>query len=103
MALYFDFMITIDGMQAHDLAWTWLRLSTNPLFAVPVWLVLRLGLMPLRERKWSHQNDLTPSALREITVGKPINQPCTVRGKSLRVVRSVTTVASVGRWRSRQG
>jgi hypothetical protein len=45
------FMITIYPMQAHWLAWTWLRLEIIALFAVPVWLVLYLGLMTLRKLK----------------------------------------------------
>jgi hypothetical protein len=44
------FMITIYPMQApHCLAWSWLRLETIALFAVPVWLAFDLGLMPLRK------------------------------------------------------
>ena len=43
------FMITIYPMQAHWLAWTWLRLETIGLFAVPVWVVMYLGFMPLRK------------------------------------------------------
>jgi hypothetical protein len=42
------FMITIYPIQAHYLAWTWLRLSAIALFAVPAWLVLHFGLMPFR-------------------------------------------------------
>jgi hypothetical protein len=45
------FMITIYPIQAHYLAWTWDRLCAIALFAVPVWLVLHFGLMPLRGRK----------------------------------------------------
>jgi hypothetical protein len=44
------FMITIYPMQAHALAWTWLALGAIALFAVPVWLVLHFGLMPLRKQ-----------------------------------------------------
>ncbi|MFZ0826796.1 MAG: hypothetical protein WAO02_05680 [Verrucomicrobiia bacterium] len=44
------FMITIFPMQAHVLAWTWERLLAVGLFAVPVWLVLHFGLMPIRGR-----------------------------------------------------
>jgi len=43
------FMIMIYPIQAHYLAWTWLRLATIGLFALPVWLVLHFGLMPLRK------------------------------------------------------
>lgn len=42
------FMITIYPMQTHHLAWTWERLRAIIIFAVPVWLVLHFGLMPLR-------------------------------------------------------
>ncbi len=45
------FMITIYPMQAHALTWTWTRVSAIALFAVPVWLVLHFGLMPLRQGK----------------------------------------------------
>ena len=45
------FMITIYPMQTHYLAWTWERLTAVVLFAAPIWLVLYLGLMPLRGRK----------------------------------------------------
>jgi hypothetical protein len=45
------FMITIFPIQAHYLDWTWERLIAMALFAVPVWLVLDLGLMPVRNRK----------------------------------------------------
>ena len=45
------FMITIFAIQAHYLAWTWERLAAIALFAVPVWLVLYLGLMPIRNRR----------------------------------------------------
>src|SRR5262245_10208888 len=42
------FMITIFPIQAHYLSWTWDRLIAIVLFALPVWLVLHFGLMPLR-------------------------------------------------------
>jgi hypothetical protein len=45
------FMITIYPIQAHALDWTWKRLAAIVIFAVPVWLVLHFGLMPLRGRK----------------------------------------------------
>jgi hypothetical protein len=45
------FMITIYPMQAHALAWTWDRLAAIAIFAVPVWLALHFGLMPLRGTK----------------------------------------------------
>jgi hypothetical protein len=48
------FMITIFPIQAHNppwtLPWTWERLIAIALFAVPVWLVLHFGLMPIRKR-----------------------------------------------------
>ncbi len=43
------FMITIFPIQAHYLAWTWDRLLAIVVFAIPVWLVLHFGLMPLRK------------------------------------------------------
>lgn len=43
------FMITIFPMQAHALAWSWERVGAIALFAVPCWLVLHFGLMPLRK------------------------------------------------------
>ena len=42
------FMITIYPMQAHYLAWTWDRLAVIAIFAIPVWLLLHFGLMPIR-------------------------------------------------------
>ena len=49
------FMIAIFPMQspikAYQLPWTWDRLITIALFAVPIWLVLHYGLMPIRKRK----------------------------------------------------
>ena len=42
------FMIAIFPMQTHYLAWTWDRLIVIGLFAVPIWLVLHFGLMPMR-------------------------------------------------------
>jgi hypothetical protein len=44
------FMILIFPMQSHWLPWTWMRLETIVLFAVPVWLLLHFGLMPLRKK-----------------------------------------------------
>jgi hypothetical protein len=44
------FMIAIFPMQSHWLLWTWMRLETVVLFAVPVWLLLHLGLMPFRKK-----------------------------------------------------
>jgi hypothetical protein len=44
------FMITIYPMQApHCLAWNWLELETIVIFALPVWLVLDVGLLPVRK------------------------------------------------------
>jgi hypothetical protein len=43
------FMICIFPMQAHCLPWTWDRLAAIGLLAVPIWLVLHFGLMPLRK------------------------------------------------------
>jgi hypothetical protein len=45
------FMITIFPIQAHYLPWTWARLAAIALFAVPIWLALHFGLMPVRGRK----------------------------------------------------
>lgn len=48
------FMITIFAMQtpvqAYHLDWTWDRLIAIAIFAVPVWLALHFGLMPIRNR-----------------------------------------------------
>lgn len=48
------FMITIFAMQtpvqAYHLDWTWERLIAIVVFAVPVWLALHFGLMPIRNR-----------------------------------------------------
>ena len=48
------FMITIFAIQtpiqAYHLDWTWERLIAIALFAVPVWLALHFGLMPIRNR-----------------------------------------------------
>jgi len=45
------FMIAIYPMQAHYLPWTWDRLIAIAAFALPTWLVLHFGLMPIRNRK----------------------------------------------------
>lgn len=45
------FMIAIFPIQSHWLAWTWERLLAIVFFAVPVWLALHFGLMPLRGQK----------------------------------------------------
>ena len=44
------FMIAIFPIQSHYLPWTWERLAAIVLFAVPIWLALHFGLMPLRNR-----------------------------------------------------
>ncbi|HEY4417211.1 MAG TPA: hypothetical protein VGO57_16090 [Verrucomicrobiae bacterium] len=44
------FMITIFPIQAHYLPWTWERLGVIAVFAIPIWLLLHFGLMPLRNR-----------------------------------------------------
>lgn len=45
------FMITIFPIQARVLGWTWERLIVIAVFAIPVWLVLHFGMMPLRNSK----------------------------------------------------
>jgi hypothetical protein len=49
------FMIAIfpiqTPIQAYHLPWTWERLLAIAVFAVPVWLVLHYGLMPLRQSR----------------------------------------------------
>ena len=45
------FMITLYPVQAGALEWTWQRLVAIALFALPIWLVLHFGLMPIRNRK----------------------------------------------------
>ena len=45
------FMITIFPIQARVLYWQWDYVVAIALFAVPVWLALTFGLMPLRGRK----------------------------------------------------
>jgi hypothetical protein len=44
------FMITIFPIQVGALKWSWDNLIAIALFAVPVWLVLHFGLMPIRHR-----------------------------------------------------
>lgn len=50
------FMITIFAMQTpikeYHMDWTWERLIAIGVFAVPVWLLLHFGLMPIRNRKF---------------------------------------------------
>ena len=43
-------MIAIFPIQAHYLSWTWDRLLAIALLAIPTWLVLHFGLMPVRHR-----------------------------------------------------
>lgn len=43
------FMITIFPIQSHYLGWTWVRVAAIAIFAVPIWLLLHFGLMPLRK------------------------------------------------------
>jgi hypothetical protein len=45
------FMITIFPVQARFLKWNWDYLIAIALFALPIWLALHFGLMPLRNRK----------------------------------------------------
>jgi hypothetical protein len=45
------FMIMIFPIQARYLAWNWDYLIAVALFAVPIWVVLHFGLMPIRDRK----------------------------------------------------
>jgi hypothetical protein len=44
------FMIMIFPIQAQHLTWKWPYLIAIALFAVPVWLVLHFGLMPVRSK-----------------------------------------------------
>ena len=43
------FMVVMFPMQTGTLPWTWDRLITILIFAVPVWLLVHVGLMPLRK------------------------------------------------------
>jgi hypothetical protein len=45
------FMIALFPIQAHYLSWSWERVVAIGLFAIPIWIVLHLGLMPLRKAK----------------------------------------------------
>jgi len=45
------FMITLFPIQARYLKWNWDYLIALGLFAIPIWLVLHFGFMPLRNRK----------------------------------------------------
>jgi len=44
------FMITIFPVQSHCLPWTWERFLAIVAFAIPIWLLLHFGLMPVRNR-----------------------------------------------------
>ena len=44
------FMIAMFPIQSHFLPWTWERLVAIILFAVPIWVALHFGLMPVRNR-----------------------------------------------------
>jgi len=44
-------MIAIYPSQSRDLKWTWEHLIAIVIFAVPIWLVLHFGLMPIRNRQ----------------------------------------------------
>ena len=43
------FMIAIFPIQSRVLDWSWERLATILLFAVPIWMLAHFGLMPLRK------------------------------------------------------
>ena len=43
------FMVAMFPMQSHYLTWTWDLLFTILIFAVPTWLVVHLGLAPVRK------------------------------------------------------
>jgi hypothetical protein len=45
------FMIAIFPMQANALDWTWRRLLAIVLFALPIWVLLHFGFMPVRKAK----------------------------------------------------
>jgi hypothetical protein len=45
------FMISIFPIQARVLHWSWNYVAAIALFAIPVWLALHFGLMPVRNRK----------------------------------------------------
>ncbi len=44
------FMIMIFPIQAQHIRWTWDYLIAIALFALPIWLLLHFGLMPLRRK-----------------------------------------------------
>ena len=43
------FMIAIFPIQSRYLDWSWERLLAILIFAIPVWLIVHVGLMPLRK------------------------------------------------------
>ena len=43
------FMIAIFPIQSGYLVWSWPRVCAIAVFAVPLWLVLHLALMPVRK------------------------------------------------------
>jgi hypothetical protein len=45
------FMITLFPIQARYLAWSWERFVAILIFALPLWLLLHFGLMPMRNTK----------------------------------------------------
>jgi hypothetical protein len=45
------FMIAIFPVQARFLKWNWDYLIAIGIFAIPIWLILHFGLMPIRNRK----------------------------------------------------
>lgn len=45
------FMITIFPIQARFLKWDWIYFIAIAVFAMPIWLALHFGLMPIRNRK----------------------------------------------------
>jgi hypothetical protein len=44
------FMIALYPIQARCLDWTWERLLAIVVFAIPLWLLLHFGLLPVRNR-----------------------------------------------------
>ena len=43
------FMVAMFPMQSHYLEWTWDGLVAILIFAIPIWLIVHVGLMPLRK------------------------------------------------------
>jgi hypothetical protein len=44
------FMIAIFPIQSGYLSWSWPRITAIAIFAVPLWLLLHFGFMPLRRK-----------------------------------------------------